>query len=664
MAEKQPEIKVNDRGAELDPNGIPYYKWPPFPEPPTGVTIIPFKVFKPSGIKLPLNDDIEVDGLGIPTVRLPVTHDNEGVPKKKRKIKKTTSGKEVLRRNVWWEEWEEGEAQRIRSAKIYDQMSHPKARLSRAVEEFKQVHDWEPISLRLYEWYFKFMYFVGLNDFSIRPKYRRMQNKNQDDEGSDDDVPSKPFEGSESQPVKIESFDDRKHKLGERSTPLDPDERLQQRIERVRELQECRVEAFIENPHLATKIFFSSYFRDCGMMWERMALRDAPRIIEFFLNYLLGTRALYEEEPSLKRALEVARRAKEELPLTMQIGVNIPDELAKCLTAIYGSRVKQVTWSFDLDQENSEPQEDSATQFKAEVEEGGGIIISDMVSGPAGTASASGEEANEAGPPLSEKTSSWGADNTGGTGGWGAGSTTGEQDPEGGWGDNSWAQPEETQTGNPWADPDEHSLMKLLGPTSLPITHTVGYVEESTRYVSSVELPKTNEKSENEGEGTMTSSDLFRQFAKVVLNAYPTFAAPSAPRAAIQPPELIEDPWARISSDNSDSSTAKPRIPRHDPAKDSITMLIDPKVAKDLALGKRMGLGGTFVQIIPNYAADTASVAPPDRGEGQDKGRDVQISSRGSGRTGKKGHASEEDTFWYAEKILQILPSFWTEKQE
>ena len=102
--QERPDIDVNKKGVELDANGNPYYKWPPFPDPPENVKIMPFSEFKASGIQISFDDEAEVDGLGIPTVRLPIIHNNEAPPRKKKKTKMTPAGEEIRQRNVWWEE--------------------------------------------------------------------------------------------------------------------------------------------------------------------------------------------------------------------------------------------------------------------------------------------------------------------------------------------------------------------------------------------------------------------------------------------------------------------------------------------------------------------------------------------------------------------------------
>ena len=71
-------------------------RFPPFPEPPDGVTLTPFTAFRPSGIRVPMDDDdaaqqqhVELDGLGIPTIALRVKHVADISEKKKKRKKKS-----------------------------------------------------------------------------------------------------------------------------------------------------------------------------------------------------------------------------------------------------------------------------------------------------------------------------------------------------------------------------------------------------------------------------------------------------------------------------------------------------------------------------------------------------------------------------------------------
>ena len=94
-------------------------RFPPWPAPPDGVTLVPFTAFKPSGIRVPIDDDDdprplgepELDGLGIPTIALRVKHVADTSEKKKKRKKKGVSAQSVQvapeRPKMWWEVWEE-----------------------------------------------------------------------------------------------------------------------------------------------------------------------------------------------------------------------------------------------------------------------------------------------------------------------------------------------------------------------------------------------------------------------------------------------------------------------------------------------------------------------------------------------------------------------------
>ena len=129
----------------------PILKFPPFPPRPDaeeGASIIPFKQFKEHGIRVFSETGVEMDGLGIPTVELPVRHDldkcktetrrkwkdGEDVQEDKKgktpvvePIKQTPMEKAKDRRlqryllfakKEWYDQWAEGE--HLRGLKTYD----------------------------------------------------------------------------------------------------------------------------------------------------------------------------------------------------------------------------------------------------------------------------------------------------------------------------------------------------------------------------------------------------------------------------------------------------------------------------------------------------------------------------------------------------------------
>ena len=96
--------------------------FPPFPTPPPGVIITPFKNFKENGIHMFAKDgdDVERDGLGIPTIALRVRHDTD-VCKTETKRKKPPAKVDPSKtassipgaKPEWWEEWMDTEDQRL-----------------------------------------------------------------------------------------------------------------------------------------------------------------------------------------------------------------------------------------------------------------------------------------------------------------------------------------------------------------------------------------------------------------------------------------------------------------------------------------------------------------------------------------------------------------------
>lgn len=99
--------------------------FPPFPPVPEGVTIVPFSKFKERGIQIFAtgdDDDVELDGLGIPTVELRAQHGTDVCKtetKRKRRAKKAqqilASAVTPAARKEWWEQWMVGEDLRVSS---------------------------------------------------------------------------------------------------------------------------------------------------------------------------------------------------------------------------------------------------------------------------------------------------------------------------------------------------------------------------------------------------------------------------------------------------------------------------------------------------------------------------------------------------------------------
>lgn len=119
------EIQINGENATVvTPQGsdplpdmsAPWIKFPPFPEIPDGVSIIPFSKFRPKGIRKRLVPDPEypeLDGYGRPTAQLKVSHTSTSSDKWRKKKRRLGEGDDgVVRKYVWYEEWAKEEDSR------------------------------------------------------------------------------------------------------------------------------------------------------------------------------------------------------------------------------------------------------------------------------------------------------------------------------------------------------------------------------------------------------------------------------------------------------------------------------------------------------------------------------------------------------------------------
>jgi hypothetical protein len=106
--------------AEADPG---FLSWPPFPLPPAGVTLIPFREFEPKGIfkvKEPFEEE-EFDAEGVPTIKLAVEHGSLQEKAARERLKRArkrqraaaqggaglTAAEMAEQRSHWYEVWED-----------------------------------------------------------------------------------------------------------------------------------------------------------------------------------------------------------------------------------------------------------------------------------------------------------------------------------------------------------------------------------------------------------------------------------------------------------------------------------------------------------------------------------------------------------------------------
>ncbi|KAH9927540.1 hypothetical protein B0H21DRAFT_894859 [Amylocystis lapponica] len=96
--------------------------------------------------------------------------------------------------------------------------------------------------------------------------------------------------------------------------PDETDEARELQREHFREAKDLCIDTFFNDTEKDVKVFFSSYYRDKGLIWSEQRTRDGPVLIGFFLNFLLRDRVLPEHKKGLQRALLSSSRHGKSCP--------------------------------------------------------------------------------------------------------------------------------------------------------------------------------------------------------------------------------------------------------------------------------------------------------------------------------------------------------------
>ena len=367
-----------------------------------------------------------------------------------------------------------------------------------------------------------------------------------------------------------------------------------------------------------------------------MKLRDAPLLVSFFIGFLVRNNALPECQQSLKDAMNVVDLAKKELPCTKVIATAIPDEVSLSFTGLFGSQLPKVNWPDTFPRERTDDDESERENKKARLDSASVTDAAGPGLQPPQTQEKLGwftipETEDHPAPrtiEIDEENKTEQRD-VGGATGWTNDSSwftqpieTGKDDI-GGWGSSA-------QIDDGWVIPT-HSLLALLGPTTIPLTHAVGYVEESVRQIISWSVP------EPYAPGEATTSDPFKSFVAVELGPYKPGTLSEPERTSIQEAKLLKDPNSRSAIITDDGQVNEGvDVPVHDPTKDPITVLMLHSTAEILMRG--IGINATWIQVAPK-TVDTGMQRSMGKGKGKD---DPQV-------------------WWYMEQVVQVLPSFWEE---
>ncbi|KAG1877423.1 hypothetical protein F4604DRAFT_1757510 [Suillus subluteus] len=671
---------------------LPFVTFPPFPKPPSGVTLIPFKDFRARGIQLfgevvvgPNEEDMELDGLGIPTVELRVKHltdECKSNTRKRKRKKKTAAAEGVPTRKVpWYEEWEEGEDLRITKGKFDSNMSHVD-RLFHAANDFRVNRTWPPIASGVSQLWDQFRLYVGL---LVNPNVYRKPSKDgeaDDDDDDDDDGLSNIQINAEDTPGSVPSSKDpaRSAYSVELDDHDDDEGTLQARKSDLEEQREEKLIVFLNDPEKSVTIFLSSHMREQGLIWSERNLVNAPHLISFFLNFVLRNRVLPKasHERGIRRALDIVELGKKELPLTYKIGQALPDVFSDGCKECFG-RKGGIEWSFDdhqkaddppapvdatitvIDQHGAETEivlpDTEETALKDAIEDNVDMEI--QVTNMRTTVPVA--NANTAAPITTAPPDIWSADTTDTVaGGWGA---TGDTEGWGSVGSDTWGAIGDGGTWGPADDNDEWgadsaplsfapevtepswlspppSLTSLLGPTSFPLTHSTGIVESSTRRIKAIHLPPKDKAKIKANAAGMVEDELERRFARVVMSPWGREES-DIPKPSIRKTSrgVVVMPDGEVEGNGS----GKP----HNPYEDDIVLVVEPAVLDTLSLG--MGLGGLWVQIV-REEVEADNDAP----------------KKSNAKRGNKGKGPLDElsgNYWYLEELMGIFPSYFMSRE-
>ncbi|KXN91454.1 hypothetical protein AN958_00716 [Leucoagaricus sp. SymC.cos] len=609
-------------------------RFPPFPPVPEGVQIIPFKEFKEGGIRVQPGEDreTEVDACGVPTVALSSIHstdwcktetkrakfnDNKGRKKKKRR---TGGGGNVGPTWMDWEDyWEEREAS-YRPRNGYDPHALAYDRFCQGAYDFKHLRPW-PLAQKqagpVYVWG-EFLRFAGIplaSDAATTAKAEEPSSKPKSGDDSDSDIDVD--DEDENEPLK---------------GILNPQQLAA--MDAATKAQ-ARGDAFLADPALMLKVFFSSYARDRGIIWTDVNLTGAPILMRFFINFLIDNKVLPKREEnaikhdSTRRVIELALK---ELPLTSKLAKVWPDDFHKACKACWGSKAEVFVFSA------LEPIEDVV------MEDNGG----ENVSGWANSTDAADTEGNEGWESGGwTGVSAWGAS----TDDWDNGVVTVDVDEEGEVTadvvdvDAGSAPEASNEKDNEKAESDNWdafkpvSLISLLGPIALPITHTTGIVESSLRRIKAV-LPPSADTSKfpivKDVSPDAVEGILRRTFGVVVFEPWVNWNKGEEPHLSM--PKILESSRGTVKGENAGGGgeqVANPgALPPFDMHKEDINVLIDPAYIDLFSVG--MGCLGTWVQLVR-----VEDLEPQDPKK-------------------KKKKKANMERFWYVEESLRVVPSYYT----
>lgn len=339
-----------------------------------------------------------------------------------------------------------------------------------------------------------------------------------------------------------------------------------------------------------------------------------PRVLGFFINFLLRNAVLPEIDRQLRRCLPLVDLGLSELSGTAAISRAIPDNFSGASKSYWGKKTDPA--------------------YQPAVSQDGPEVQEETVSPQADSQASNENNAADSGWGTGAGASGW---STGTNSGWGNSDSADNT-----WGVVSDAPQEPAQPDfSPWYDAPK-TFFEFLGPTVLPLTHKTGIVEQSMRMVKAIVPPNNNTpKAAVQADGAYEPSadaveaEMDRVFTKVVLS--PMIDWDAGAYDEYTRPKILKTSRGPIVGDAVETDAQeKPAVKAYDPLSADITLLIESPEAANL-LKEGMGIGGTWIQLV----------------------REGPLAPKKKSKSKKAFNG-----YWYLEDVAIVTPTFWLARKE
>ncbi|KAJ3920359.1 hypothetical protein F5877DRAFT_77174 [Lentinula edodes] len=424
-----------------------------------------------------------------------------------------------------------------------------------------------------------------------------------------------------------------------------------------------RLTNFVQNPARVIQIYLSSYFIEKGLHFSKYNCDIIPKLLYFYVNFLLVNEVLPDKGDNLHYALSIIESAKTELALYPQIGESCPDHFNLTCKELLcdDSQGTLSDTNGTLADSNAEtqiqpdstpvsPQSPKKTKKKkkkksqAKPQPMTEVSAENSIASPVNF-SVSVECENTSPAILSgwgggtAAVDSWGE---GASSGWGNGGSASIS----GWGvvvDTPAAPLEDVGWESFSALPPASSFVSAHITRALPQTHIRGVVEHAVRRVKAIIPPLEQDtiKCKQEDNTILNSialeNELKRCYWTVVLEPWPIEGAQefisilSTSKGNV---DLHADQMTV--EDGSINDLYVGSVKPHNCLSDDITIFLEDETRKVLRLG--MGLGGTWAQLL--RASDCAQHV---------KGHEEKEEEK----------SPDERRYWFLLEVLRILPSYY-----